>query len=119
LSKELSESETKFARFATRAPIGLAILEPGGLVLSANPQWRELTSLEIGTNKVQWQEVLAEGEYPIVASAWATLIMEKKPQQFQTRMKKLWQAPELDSDGKIQWQETYVSSHFLKYSLLV
>ena len=36
LSKELSESETKFARFATRAPIGLAILRPDGYALSAN-----------------------------------------------------------------------------------
>jgi len=31
LSKELSEAETKFARFATRAPIGLAILGVDGL----------------------------------------------------------------------------------------
>jgi hypothetical protein len=36
LSKELSESETKFARFATKAPIGLAILRPDGYALSAN-----------------------------------------------------------------------------------
>jgi hypothetical protein len=36
LYKELSESESKFARFATRAPIGLAILRPDGTALSAN-----------------------------------------------------------------------------------
>ena len=36
LYKELSESESKFARFATRAPIGLAILKPDGTALSAN-----------------------------------------------------------------------------------
>jgi len=40
LSKELSEAETKFARFATRAPIGLAILGVDGLALSANGELR-------------------------------------------------------------------------------
>jgi PAS domain-containing protein len=42
LSKELSESETKFARFATRAPIGLAILRPDGYSLSANGKYATL-----------------------------------------------------------------------------
>lgn len=36
LYKELSESESKFARLATRAPFGLAILKPDGTALSAN-----------------------------------------------------------------------------------
>jgi hypothetical protein len=36
LSRQLSESETKFARFATRAPIGFAVLTPEGFALSAN-----------------------------------------------------------------------------------
>jgi hypothetical protein len=36
LYKELSESESKFARFAQRAPVGLAILKPDGTALSAN-----------------------------------------------------------------------------------
>jgi hypothetical protein len=36
LYKELSESESKFARFARRAPIGLGILKPDGTALSAN-----------------------------------------------------------------------------------
>ena len=36
LYKELSESESKFARFTQRAPIGLAILKPDGIAQSAN-----------------------------------------------------------------------------------
>jgi hypothetical protein len=44
LYKELSESESKFARFATRAPIGLAILKPDGTALSANGRF----SLSVG-----------------------------------------------------------------------
>jgi len=108
LSKQLSESETRFARFATRAPVGLAILEPNGLALSANPLWKELTSLGIGSNQVGWKDVLAEGEYSIMISAWTKLIMEKRPMHLQTRMRKPWKAPDLDSDGKVQWQDTHI-----------
>ena len=46
LYKELSESESKFARFATRAPIGLAILKPDGTALSANGKLFLLLSLQ-------------------------------------------------------------------------
>lgn len=39
LSEQLSDSESKFAKFATRAPVGLAILTPDGVALSANDLW--------------------------------------------------------------------------------
>lgn len=45
LYKELSESESKFARFARRAPIGLAILKPDGAALSANGERSSLSQL--------------------------------------------------------------------------
>ncbi len=108
ISRELSESETKFARFASRAPIGLAILTPDGLALSANPLWRELTGLGVGSPAGQWAEVLSDGEFELVMGAWARLIAEKQPVTIHTKMRRPWRAPDLDSDGKEQWSETSI-----------
>lgn len=108
LSRELSESETKFARFASRAPIGLAILTPDGTALSANPLWRELTCLEVGMSSPNWGMVLAEGELEPVMDAWERLLADREPITMQTRMKRPWRAPELDHDGKVQWTETHI-----------
>ncbi|TVY81656.1 Autoinducer 2 sensor kinase/phosphatase LuxQ [Lachnellula suecica] len=108
LHKELSESETKFARFATRAPIGLAILKPDGEALSANPLWRELTLLSVGSSQVNWNEVLAEGESEPVLEAWARLISEKKPITIQTIINRPWKAPDLDVDGNPQYENTHI-----------
>ena len=108
LSRELSESETKFARFTSRAPIGLGILTPEGLALSANGVWRETTGLQVGDPADQWNHVLAEGEVDRVLGTWAQMIAEKKPITIQTRMKKPWCAPDKDGEGREQWTETYI-----------
>jgi len=108
LYKELSESETKFARFATRAPIGLAVLKPDGLALSANALWRELTQLDVGSSQVNWEKVLVEGEVKHVFEAWGQLIAEKQPITIQTRINKPWRAPDLDADGNPQFGITHI-----------
>jgi PAS domain-containing protein len=108
LYKELSESETKFARFATRAPIGLAILKPDGLALSANALWRELTQLDVGSSQVSWEDVLVEGEVAPVFEAWERLIVDKQPITVQTRINKPWRAPDLDANGNLQFGITHI-----------
>ncbi|KAE9364382.1 hypothetical protein N431DRAFT_354787 [Stipitochalara longipes BDJ] len=108
LYRELTESETKFAKFATRAPIGLGILTPQGLALSANDLWRELTQLDIGTSSVNWPHVLCEGEPDRVNKAWEQTISEKQSVTIQTRINRRWQAPDLDLDGKVQYSETHL-----------
>ena len=94
LYRELSEAETKFARFATRAPIGLGLLTPDGLALSANDLWRELTQLEVGTSAVSWPDVLCEGELDRVNEAWGRMISEKNSVTIQTRINRLIDAGE-------------------------
>jgi hypothetical protein len=108
LYKELSESETRFARFATRAPIGLAILKPDGLALSANALWKELTQLDVGSSKVNWGDILVQGEVEPVFEAWERLIMRKQPVTIQTRINNPWKAPDLDADGKPQFSATHI-----------
>jgi PAS domain-containing protein len=108
LYRELSEAETKFARFATRAPIGLGILTPDGLALSANDLWRELTQLEVGTSAVSWPDVLCEGEPDRVNEAWERMISEKNSVTIQTRIKRRWRAPDLDADGNVQYSDTHI-----------
>ncbi|RDL36403.1 uncharacterized protein BP5553_05755 [Venustampulla echinocandica] len=69
LSKELSESEMKFERFATRAPLGLEIIRPDGLPLSANDIWKEPMKLNIGSDWAWWREALIDGEFEMVSNA--------------------------------------------------
>jgi hypothetical protein len=79
LSRELSESETKFAkyaRFATRAPIGLAVLGPDEWHCLP---WRDLTHLEVGSQRGSWDRVLVEGEIDPVNEAWNRMIEEQTP----------------------------------------
>ncbi|TVY16004.1 Histidine protein kinase 1 [Lachnellula arida] len=102
LYKELSDSETKFAKFASRAPVGLAVLDPNGTALFANDIWRNLTMLETGSGKANWETVLAEGEVEPVLSAWAQMIRDKQPVTIHTRMNKPWIAPDLDLNGNPQ-----------------
>ncbi|KAF7859765.1 hypothetical protein EAF04_008844 [Stromatinia cepivora] len=108
LSQQLTESETNFARFATRTPVGLAILTVNGIALTANDLWKSQTKLEIGSSQVNWEEVLMPGEYERVKKAWSQIIEEKKPGTFQTRVDKPWKAPELNADGEEQWSETHL-----------
>lgn len=108
LSRELSESETKFAKFATRAPIGLAVLSPDGSAQSANDLWKDLTQLSLGSQRVSWNDVLAEGEVERVNVAWDKMLTGKKSVDMQTCMKRPWKAPELDPDGNVQWDNTYI-----------
>lgn len=108
LYRELSEAETKFARFATRAPIGLGILTPEGIALSANDLWRELTQLEVGSSTVNWSEVLCEGEFERVNEAWARMSSEKKSVTIHTRINRRWRAPDPDPDGNVQHSETHI-----------
>jgi len=108
LYRELSEAETKFARFATRAPIGLGILTPEGLALSANDLWLELTQLEVGSSAVSWPAVLCEGEPDRVNEGWERMISGKKSVTMQTRIKRRWQAPDPDTNGKAQYSETHI-----------
>ncbi|PQE33671.1 hypothetical protein CJF32_00010852 [Rutstroemia sp. NJR-2017a WRK4] len=108
LSRKLSESETKFARFATRAPIGLAILTAEGEALTANNLWRQFTALDVGSDKPSWNNVLMPGEFAHVTSVWEQVVTGKKPLQLHTRINIPWKAPDLTPDGKEQWTETYL-----------
>ncbi|RDW80862.1 hypothetical protein BP5796_05560 [Coleophoma crateriformis] len=108
LSRELSDIETKFSLFAARAPIGLAIMTQGGLALSANDLWRSLTMLEIGTDSVDWEKTLVDGELEHVTSLWTTMVNNKESVRLQTAVKKPWRAPEPDEDGNAQWTDTHL-----------
>jgi PAS domain-containing protein len=108
LYRDLSDAETKFARFANRAPIGLGILTPEGLALYANDLWRNLTSLEVGSQRVSWDHVLCEGEVGPVNEAWERMINCKKSITITTRLNRPWRAPDPDAEGNVQWTETHI-----------
>lgn len=108
LSRELFDVGTKFSLFEARAPIGLAILTEAGRALSANNLWRELTMLEVGSDTVEWEKVLVDGEFEHVSINWDQMISNKKSIRLQTATKRPWQAPEPDEHGNPQWTDTYL-----------
>ncbi|ESZ92001.1 putative histidine kinase M2QJp [Sclerotinia borealis F-4128] len=108
LSQQLTESETNFTRFATRTPVGLAILTSEGTALLANDLWRSQTSLDIGSSKVNWEKVLMPGEFEPLTTAWSEVVNNKNSRTFQSRFKKPWKAQELNTDGEEQWTETHL-----------
>jgi PAS domain-containing protein len=108
LSRKLSESETRFARFATRAPIGLAILTADGEALITNDLWRQFTALDVGSDKPSWDTILMPGEFAHLTSVWEQVVKGKKPLQLHTRLDIPWKAPDLTPDGKEQWTETHL-----------
>ncbi|KAB8292244.1 hypothetical protein EYC80_007986 [Monilinia laxa] len=108
LSQQLSESQANFARFATRTPVGLAILTVDGTALSANDLWRSQTKLDVGSSKVNWEGVLMPGEFERLTRAWAEVVEEKKARTLHTRIDKPWKAPELNIDGEEQWTESHM-----------
>ncbi|KAK8903072.1 hypothetical protein QC760_008563 [Botrytis cinerea] len=108
LSQQLTESEKNFARFATRIPVGLAILKTDGTAITANDLWRSQTRLEIGSSQVDWEKVLVAGEFEPVTRFWSEVVEEKKPVTFQTRIDKPWRPLELNTDGEEQWGEIHI-----------
>lgn len=108
LSQKLSESQKNFARFASRTPVGLAILAADGTTLSANDLWRSQTKLDIGASKVNWDSVLMPGEFELVMDAWREVVNDKKACTINTRIDKLWKVPELSADGEEQWMESHL-----------
>ncbi|QSZ32681.1 hypothetical protein DSL72_002260 [Monilinia vaccinii-corymbosi] len=108
LSRQLSESEKNFARFAARTPVGLAILTADGIALTANDLWKSQTTLDVGSSKVNWEGVLMPGEFEPVMRAWAEVVEEKKAVTLQTRINNPWKAQELNIDGEEQWAESHL-----------
>ncbi|RAL66506.1 hypothetical protein DID88_006196 [Monilinia fructigena] len=106
--KIIKKSQANFARFATRTPVGLAILAVDGTALSANDLWRSQTKLDVGSSKVNWEGVLMPGEFESVMRTWAEVVEEKKARTLHTRIDKPWKAPELNIDGEEQWTESHL-----------
>jgi len=64
--------------------------------------------LSVGSEKVQWEEVLVEGEFQHVTDSWAKMVATRKPLTIQTKVTKLWKTPELDAHGSDQWTDTHL-----------
>jgi hypothetical protein len=78
-------------------------------VTNTNPElWKEYTQLDIGSSKVQWDDVLCTGESSRVNTAWMEMIHTKKAVTIHTRVTGPWLAPDPDPLGNPQWTETFL-----------
>lgn len=67
-----------------------------------------MTQLSVGSNQVEWGDVLVAGELDLVLSAWGRLVAEKNAITMQTRIRRPWKAPQLDRHGKEQVIDTHI-----------
>lgn len=67
-----------------------------------------MTRLEVGTNRVNWEAVLTEDQLVPVQTAWDTVLKERRSLSIQTRIRRPWQAPDLDMNGHSQWADTEI-----------
>lgn len=70
--------------------------------------WKEYTQLQLGSSKVDWENVFCPGESALVNTAWEEMITTKKSVTIHTRVNGRWQAPDPDPLGNPQWTETFL-----------
>ena len=67
-----------------------------------------MLQLNVGADKSQWPDVLEDGELEPILQAWDLVVTEKKPLDTNVRIKRRWEAPDLDENGNIQTTCTYL-----------
>ncbi|KAG9244726.1 hypothetical protein BJ878DRAFT_459757 [Calycina marina] len=108
LSYDLSESEKKLAKYSTRAPVGIAILDLDGICLAANALWQELIRLGPGDGPSTWNTALEVNELEAVMGAWQRVLTEKEHVAIDITMSRKWTAPDLDEAGNPQMTSTFL-----------
>ncbi len=112
LTVEFKESEIKFARFAARAQVGLAIFDETGFVLYANTLWNDLVQLDVSLGKVSWENSVVAQDLDFVCMMFQKLKGQPgqpgEPATFQFRVKRPWKTPTPGEDGEFSLTDTHV-----------
>lgn len=103
LMERAKTSERRFAHFTRMSPVAICFLSPKpsateSVLQYANEKWYTTTGHpRVSSGEVNWENIVYEEDISIVQEGWTTLLSEKRPVDFQFRLKRKWTAP----DGSI------------------
>jgi PAS domain-containing protein len=105
---EFDKFETRFARFAERAQVGLVISDAYGQILYANGLWREMAQLETGEGKEAWARGILAADLDFVYRMFDQIVRDGAPASFQFHLKTPWRSAGFNKDGKHAYAPTCV-----------
>ncbi|KAG9568136.1 histidine kinase, partial [Aureobasidium melanogenum] len=116
---EVEQSETKFARLAADAPLGMYLLKPNGEPLYLNDAYFEILGFtreefeEAQQRGLGWGDRIHEDDQPKVGEAWMALAERGIPLNLEYRIKKPWkyidEATGLEMSGETWLQGTAIA----------
>ncbi|KAG9934123.1 histidine kinase, partial [Aureobasidium melanogenum] len=116
---EVEQSETKFARLAADAPLGMYLLKPNGEPLYLNDAYFEILGFtreefeEAQQRGLGWGDRIHEDDQPKVGEAWMALAERGIPLNLEYRIKKPWkyidEATGLEMSGETWLQGTAIT----------
>ncbi|KAG9863583.1 histidine kinase, partial [Aureobasidium melanogenum] len=116
---EVEQSETKFARLAADAPLGMYLLKPNGEPLYLNDAYFEILGFtreefeEAQQRGLGWGDRIHEDDQPKVGEAWMALAERGTPLNLEYRIKKPWkyidEATGLEMSGETWLQGTAIA----------
>jgi PAS domain S-box-containing protein len=106
-TQEAAKSERNFKRFSDLAPGGLIVMDPGGNVTYANPQWFEITGHPLERSQsgpLSWANVVHPDSLDAAEGKWGELYKSHTAFTVELRMNKPWTAP----NGAVNDGETWI-----------
>ena len=93
-TQEAMESETKFARMAELAPVGIFIADSQGHITYCNDTWYEISRVPREKNTEDtWMNYVMEEDRTMVKAMWVNLVRDAVALNAEFRFKTLWQDP--------------------------
>lgn len=95
---QMEEEETRFARLAAEAPMGMYLLKPTGEPIYLNAAYFDVLGFtraefeDAQSRGVGWADRICEEDMPMVTEAWLKLAQQGIPLNLEYRIKKPWKA---------------------------
>lgn len=107
-TQEIKATEHRFTRLTQLAPVGIFIRDASGNVVYCNDKWYEMTGHTKSLDgKMSWKTTLDEANKHVSSKEWETLLRDKIPVTYETKLKIPWKPPiqinEIDDDKEPTW----------------
>ncbi|KAI5359461.1 putative PAS domain, signal transduction response regulator, receiver domain, CheY-like superfamily [Septoria linicola] len=90
-TQQAIESETKFTRMATLAPVGMFIADKEGKITFANDTWYDISRVPKNVNMADtWMDAVKPEDLDIVKELWTDLVVNVRSVRKEFRFKAQW-----------------------------
>ncbi|KAJ9656073.1 hypothetical protein H2198_005233 [Neophaeococcomyces mojaviensis] len=99
--QDFEKSETRFARFAGRSVIGLAVTDLNGKIIYANDAWFKFSGCDSDQmDTASWQDIVHEDDVPILQEWWHKVAVLKQNGSIQFRSKNAYKHGHMESPNR-------------------